>query len=81
MILNMFMLVVFNISYCSIYRPYPILSISCTSITVVILLKLISYSQVNDELFSIRSRLFKQTETKLKRQASVEVFTHYEISQ
>lgn len=44
----LFSILVFNVFYCLLYKPSPILGIAHTSIAMIILLKLISYYQVNN---------------------------------
>lgn len=57
--LNLLILLVFNALYCLAYKPYPLLALVYTSLAVIIELKLISYYQVNTELYAVIQRLRK----------------------
>lgn len=44
----LFGILVFNVFYCLLYQPSPVLGIIHTAVAIIMLLKLISYYQVNN---------------------------------
>ncbi len=76
MILNQFLLMVYNIQFCQELQGNPIEGCLFTVFCVVFLLKLISYMQVNSELLVALKRLNSLGE----REFNEYMFANHEIS-
>lgn len=65
--MNLTAILAFNVFYCLLFKPSPFLGILHTALALIILMKLISYYQVNKELYSIILRLEKRNMTKSQK--------------
>lgn len=71
---------ILNLLYCHRYIPAPVPAIFFTTLAVIITLKLISFQQVNSELYSIIDRLRVNKKKGEGKKIDADLFTQYEIS-